>query len=106
MHTFQFTQPKRAATLIEGKKEGGDWFQFTQPKRAATVVAVTSTIARQVSIHAAQAGCDKALSCGGDGLLLFQFTQPKRAATVVVIPIFGELGVSIHAAQAGCDTER
>ena len=39
-HTFQFTQPKRAATCIwSAKRNASGTFQFTQPKRAATVAA-------------------------------------------------------------------
>ena len=79
----------------------------------------------QVSIHAAQAGCD----CGAPNTMLiggrfnsrspsglrpymrqqelidkqFQFTQPKRAATGKCFGCMRMRCVSIHAAQAGCD---
>ena len=58
-----------------------------------------------VSIHAAQAGCDKKLACPLY-LNTFQFTQPKRAATWFYRAFLGFGGVSIHAAQAGCDHHR
>ena len=78
-------------------------FQFTQPKRAATHVGAKCTWRSGVSIHAAQAGCDVFLAILVDVgkcfnsrspsglrlssirtlciLTMFQFTQPKRAAT-------------------------
>ena len=104
MMSFQFTQPKRAATS-KGKDAGIDpAFQFTQPKRAATNSTLGSFDLIAVSIHAAQAGCDRlrvhhclynqsvsihAAQAGCDHKVLiptitikkFQFTQPKRAAT-------------------------
>ena len=55
-------------------------FQFTQPKRAATVYVQPLRKASAVSIHAAQAGCDK---------FVYITDQARK--------------VSIHAAQAGCD---
>ena len=82
-------------------------FQFTQPKRAATCQRVALRCHRDVSIHAAQAGCDVNLvlpltyqvgfnSRSPSGLrrrytvrftvnIMFQFTQPKRAATLVLL---------------------
>ena len=55
-------------------------FQFTQPKRAATSFFLVGYGSSYVSIHAAQAGCDKQLA----HLWMSNY-------------------VSIHAAQAGCD---
>ena len=101
---FQFTQPKRAATPAQFWREQTNKFQFTQPKRAATskklaksrmLVCFNSrspsglrpivndgTIGElQVSIHAAQAGCDAQVLTTTDAGRRFQFTQPKRAAT-------------------------
>ena len=56
---FQFTQPKRAAT-VRGRvvTVGLYQFQFTQPKRAATEPSAAAPRLSGVSIHAAQAGCD------------------------------------------------
>ena len=77
---FQFTQPKRAATFIRYGQRAQVVFQFTQPKRAATGGFVRRELSQRVSIHAAQAGCDKSVNAFN----LFDY-------------------VSIHAAQAGCD---
>ena len=80
---FQFTQPKRAATCHQHRaKHRDNGFQFTQPKRAATRFLGRAVYGILVSIHAAQAGCDL-LAC-----------LKLRAYKLV----------SIHAAQAGCDT--
>ena len=102
---FQFTQLKRAAT---GRNHAADQtrlrfnsrspsglrlssartskpnalFQFTQPKRAATQLIRQSHAICDVSIHAAQAGCDEKYDVKQLCEILFQFTQPKRAATV------------------------
>ena len=124
---FQFTQPKRAATM--------DFmmaictkclFQFTQPKRAATTSGFSSLRLVSVSIHAAQAGCDLKIWIRCSTVVPFQFTQPKRAATrrsvnFLTTPrtfqftqpkraatyrtpnLVTNSTVSIHAAQAGCD---
>ncbi|EKX89129.1 hypothetical protein HMPREF9999_01562, partial [Alloprevotella sp. oral taxon 473 str. F0040] len=54
--------------------------QFTQPKRAATDLYCYIEDWANVSIHAAQAGCDSK-------------TKPTNSFWIV----------SIHAAQAGCD---
>ena len=100
-------------------------FQFTQPKRAATLWFNFYARYGGVSIHAAQAGCDLGMmtfpkvkagfnSRSPSGLrrgvhkskiskAIFQFTQPKRAATGAGSEQSGACGVSIHAAQAGCD---
>ena len=56
---FQFTQPKRAATTSSQRIFEKVLFQFTQPKRAATTKVADQGPRTQVSIHAAQAGCDK-----------------------------------------------
>ena len=57
---FQFTQPKRAATHGQrGRLACLRRFQFTQPKRAATDLYCYIEDWANVSIHAAQAGCDQ-----------------------------------------------
>ena len=103
-------------------------FQFTQPKRAATLVRESVHLFGLVSIHAAQAGCDgverllthswsvfqftqpKRAATSHHTLVsmahMFQFTQPKRAATGGLFDVSPVFRVSIHAAQAGCDGER
>ena len=59
---FQSTQPKRAATKLLLTK-GVIWlFQSTQPKRAATNYPLEILNAMQISIHAAQEGCDPSFS--------------------------------------------
>ena len=124
---FQFTQPKRAATLslcrcrlylgsFNSRSPSGlrlplirplSWwigsfnsrspsglrlahrlnqyiqlmFQFTQPKRAATSGPNQTIRDKEVSIHAAQAGCDMPHDAHLGVAFVFQFTQPKRAAT-------------------------
>ncbi|EKX89337.1 hypothetical protein HMPREF9999_01558, partial [Alloprevotella sp. oral taxon 473 str. F0040] len=78
---FQFTQPKRAATLGCEKSLYDRQFQFTQPKRAATFHLPRLRLYLAVSIHAAQAGCDYVSIEIIYYKVLFQFTQPKRAAT-------------------------
>ena len=78
---FQFTQPKRAATILTKMQTKLSEFQFTQPKRAATHGAYDSRIFEVVSIHAAQAGCDILTRKHKADMGVFQFTQPKRAAT-------------------------
>ena len=57
-------------------------FQSTQPKRAATGVDGQMVVGVIISIHAAQEGCDFEAPKDGQIPLLFQSTQPKRAATV------------------------
>ena len=78
-------------------------FQFTQPKRAATMRLGELVPVLCVSIHAAQAGCDGHGQQDLRAEFLFQFTQPKRAATLIANIINFKRLVSIHAAQAGCD---
>ena len=61
-------------------------FQYTQPKRAATVALVLSgDLDKIISIHAAQEGCDKTPVFNLVKTTTFQSTQPKRAATVSTI---------------------
>ena len=78
-------------------------FQFTQPKRAATSCWSSNVFRRNVSIHAAQAGCDQVRRAYHPTKRAFQFTQPKRAATGEYLTAALSFTVSIHAAQAGCD---
>ena len=80
-------------------------FQFTQPKRAATFKCKINFITIDVSIHAAQAGCDEKQKSVDTHILMFQFTQPKRAATSIPRLSPSKTKVSIHAAQAGCDLD-
>ena len=105
MREFQFTQPKRAATSEVYDISIRCTFQFTQPKRAATFGIYRVVGALIVSIHAAQAGCDKGKCITPSSSSLFQFTQPKRAATTYRTWMQHNKQVSIHAAQAGCDEE-
>ena len=126
MMSFQFTQPKRAATS-KGKDAGIDpAFQFTQPKRAATNSTLGSFDLIAVSIHAAQAGCDRlrvhhclynqsvsihAAQAGCDWLYGlesimktgFNSRSPSGLRRCCWCRRTRRRGVSIHAAQAGCD---
>ena len=102
---FQSTQPKRAATQNQsGAMYEYIEFQSTQPKRAATKNENFYREPLNISIHAAQEGCDnvppfRRTDCkdfnprSPRGLrpdidskyidkFLFQSTQPKRAATI------------------------
>ena len=58
---------------------------------------------RNVSIHAAQVGCDTHPPLSPAFTSEFQFTQPKWAATCGFAGLLLRFSVSIHAAQAGCD---
>ena len=77
---FQSTQPKRAATVLNLTLEHPIPFQSTQPKRAATSCRSACLCLNDISIHAAQEGCDEIAPC---------------LAPLILI--------SIHAAQEGCD---
>ena len=99
---FQFTQPKRAATLLNKGLRSLRGVSIHAAQAGCDIVHPFKVLVYSVSIHAAQAGCDLVFlyipfDC------TFQFTQPKRAATS--LRGFGEYAddVSIHAAQAGCD---
>ena len=98
---FQFTQPKRAATWACRLHNIFRGFNSRSPSGLRQYFAAYCAT-HTVSIHAAQAGCDKKLACPLY-LNTFQFTQPKRAATWFYRAFLGFGGVSIHAAQAGCD---
>ena len=80
-----------------------DLFQSTQPKRAATGTDIFMANYQQISIHAAQEGCDLLASIKTHILTGFQSTQPKRAATIVNTAVGIVPFISIHAAQEGCD---
>ena len=121
---FQFTQPKRAATILRSLlrnshsfnsrspnglrlpfREGSQCpkrFQFTQPKRAATRnwrVPYTSIRFNSRSPSELRPG----FTARSLVSVVFQFTQPKRAATIIEESYQPTVTVSIHAAQAGCD---
>ena len=123
---FQFTQPKRAATLvslpllsrfrvsIHAAQAGCDdlevhptrqpWsFNSRSPSGLRLYQHLHFQADNCVSIHAAQAGCDWPSEPVNPKTRLFQFTQPKRAATLQVLTTKFFFYVSIHAAQAGCD---
>ena len=79
-------------------------FQFTQPKRAATVTLLDDAYTFAVSIHAAQAGCDNtthySLSCQAVSI---HAAQAGCDVEDLLMPASVPF-VSIHAAQAGCDS--
>ncbi len=77
---FQFTQPKRAATNLSSNILFLRCFNSRSPSGLRPCQEIAYTRSSAVSIHAAQAGCDRST--------LFQLEQ---------------MAVSIHAAQAGCD---
>ena len=84
---FQSTQPKRAATRHRALNACTMSFQSTQPKRAATKYSRENVYSYEISIHAAQEGCDNRTQARKCKSLLFQSTQPKRAATCFHKPI-------------------
>ena len=104
--TFQSTQPKRAATKKWVVVGDGPIFQSTQPKRAATYMARHVEALLDISIHAAQEGCDGRTAQAPRATRGFQSTQPKRAATEVHNCKIEAFLISIHAAQEGCDSPR
>ena len=78
---FQFTHPRRGATLaMLTCLRFLDLFQFTHPRRGATRRYIYS-----------------------GRTILFQFTHPRRGATRTQPHIDIEVRVSIHAPQEGCD---
>ena len=60
--------------------------------------------ADEISIHAAQEGCDSNYNQVCIDVALFQSTQPKRAATFNQYSVDAVTAISIHAAQEGCDS--
>ena len=78
---FNPRSPRGLRLDMEQKAKKEQIFQSTQPKRAATNVHVTRQDRENISIHAAQEGCD--------------------LDVLIMLP---ELRyISIHAAQEGCD---
>ena len=90
---------------MQARRVWGDaQFQSTQPKRAATNDEITRRREAEISIHAAQEGCDKFVPLHRIFISSFQSTQPKRAATWGTINFnASRSNISIHAAQEGCD---
>ena len=78
-------------------------FQSTQPKRAATVDYNEITRYVDISIHAAQEGCDQAIWLAAQELIYFNPRSPRGLR--LVPPEHFEIftAISIHAAQEGCD---
>ena len=81
----------------------GAVFQFTHPRRGATLLSAGVSRSHTVSIHAPQEGCDYAVVMHITNPVKFQFTHPRRGATVVTLDVFEVGMVSIHAPQEGCD---
>ena len=123
---FQFTQPKRAATDTLMISCHHVKFQFTQPKRAATRTNTrhnkgfkcfnsrSPSGLRQkkqgkdfdmlnVSIHAAQAGCDNISVLIKSSKVGFNSRSPSGLRHNSIELCIQLHNVSIHAAQAGCD---
>ena len=123
---FQFTQPKRAATVksrlakfqsmsFNSRSPSGlrpsrwlyQWaareFQFTQPKRAATGGLFDVSPVFRVSIHAAQAGCDNRVSYQSKVHRVSIHAAQAGCDRSFFYHLTIFFSVSIHAAQAGCD---
>ena len=81
--SFNSRSPSGLRPTRRKKKPPIETFQFTQPKRAATGDRQSYKLSQKVSIHAAQAGCDNVPARSSSCQRVFQFTQPKRAATRV-----------------------
>ena len=75
------------------------------PSGLRSVSELCELLPHAVSIHAAQAGCDRVAFEEYVTFAGFQFTQPKRAATSCWSSNVFRRNVSIHAAQAGCDSQ-
>ena len=56
-------------------------FQFTHPRRGATVLIMDDIYKDAVSIHAPQEGCDCKATQDERTSERFQFTHPRRGAT-------------------------
>ena len=122
---FNPRSPRGLRLQAYQKKINAKAFQSTQPKRAATKNQTSRGSTDVISIHAAQEGCDLALSASllnstkfqstqpkraatlpnkkAPTIKVFQSTQPKRAATYVLLSLLSSCKISIHAAQEGCD---
>ena len=101
--TFQSTQPKRAATVIEYYKTAAVTFQSTQPKRAATDGVLLGLTYIKISIHAAKEGCDKMLAHFFRIFRQISIHAAQEGCDKEQFPECFEGGISIHAAQEGCD---
>ncbi|EKX89474.1 hypothetical protein HMPREF9999_01557, partial [Alloprevotella sp. oral taxon 473 str. F0040] len=78
--------------------------QFTQPKRAATVILRAIIRRYDVSIHAAQGGCDGIKI--SRHIVCCVSIHAAQAGCDNNIELYIQLrNVSIHAAQAGCDIQ-
>ena len=80
-------------------------FNSRSPSRLRLSISAVYIVLLPVSIHAAQAGCDRVAFEEYVTFAGFQFTQPKRAATSCWSSNVFRRNVSIHAAQAGCDSQ-
>ena len=100
---FQFTQPKRAATINSEKIVSISSFNSRSPSGLRRASSKTKLAKMTVSIHAAQAGCDTLATSQGSTQVSFNSRSPSGLRQVVAIQLIYSADVSIHAAQAGCD---
>ena len=80
-YQFQFTQPKRAAPPQSPKARDKASVSIHAAQAGCDKCIQRIKWRSNVSIHAAQAGCDLYVSLSQYADIWFQFTQPKRAAT-------------------------
>ena len=77
-------------------------FQFTHPRRGATVLIMDDIYKDAVSIHAPQEGCDGWTSSARAGRVV-SIHAPQEGCDYIGLLLLGEPIVSIHAPQEGCD---
>ena len=82
------------------------YFNPRSPRGLRPLIVVNKNVPVEISIHAAQEGCDWVAKLALKALRKFQSTQPKRAATITVEDGTNIRIISIHAAQEGCDSIR
>ena len=105
MHKFQSTQPKRAATGNLFFGDSGVNISIHAAQEGCDVCKVAGISGTNISIHAAQEGCDKT----EDGELVIERTISIHAAQEGCDKLSNpdellNLVISIHAAQEGCDS--
>ena len=102
---FQSTQPKRAATEME-HAANGDVYNFNPRSPRGLRHFPQNTVQKvvDISIHAAQEGCD---SSGKTKVATVPYFNPRSPRGLRLVHEIGTMVtdylISIHAAQEGCD---
>ena len=100
---FQFTQPKRAATVYRLKSDYILYVSIHAAQAGCDLSRSDSSKYQYVSIHAAQAGCDKLEWIVLQSYISFNSRSPSGLRQGQMYHAKFLIVVSIHAAQAGCD---